>query len=393
MTIGVDERMALAREWDSLLEQVRELPEFTDFLESPSIGDLAEATSDGTVVIVNVSQWRCDALMVSRAGVRSVELPGLSRESAMARMRAYLQAVGDAHLASRSPEAMVARERMEGVLTDTLAWLWETVARPVLDAQRLSGPSEGRWPRLWWCPTGPLTLLPLHAAGGPGGWVMDRAVSSYTPTLRILAETPPAVSPEDDDRLLIVSLPETPGQPPLPGVVKETDALRKLFAGRHTLLHGDDATKANVRAELARHRWAHLSCHATQDLTTPSRGGLIVYDGRLTVTDLAEEDRKGDFAFLSACKTATGGTTLPDEAITLAAVLRYTGYRHVIATLWAVDDSVTAPLVHALYLALTRSGYFDPENAAVALHQVIRAFRAGLPTRPSLWVPFVHVGP
>jgi CHAT domain-containing protein len=33
-----------------------------------------------------------------------------------------------------------------------------------------------------------------------------------------------------------------------------------------------------------------------------------------------------------------GGVDLLDEAITLAAALHYTGYRHVVAALWSVDN-------------------------------------------------------
>jgi hypothetical protein len=47
-------------------------------------------------------------------------------------------------------------------------------------------------PRLWWLPTGPLTFLPLHAAGVYTGkeadCLSDYAVSSYVPTLSALAE-------------------------------------------------------------------------------------------------------------------------------------------------------------------------------------------------------------
>ncbi|CAM5605549.1 CHAT domain-containing protein [Streptomyces canarius] len=58
----------------------------------------------------------------------------------------------------------------------------------------LCGPLD--WPRLWSCAAGVIATLPLHAAGyrdpddvEPGHaaeTVMDRAVSSYTATLRAL---------------------------------------------------------------------------------------------------------------------------------------------------------------------------------------------------------------
>jgi hypothetical protein len=39
---------------------------------------------------------------------------------------------------------------------------------------------------MWWVPTGNLSYLPLHAAGRDDECVLDRVVSSYTPTVRSL---------------------------------------------------------------------------------------------------------------------------------------------------------------------------------------------------------------
>ena len=82
-----------------------------------------------------------------------------------------------------------ARRDLEATLSQVLEWLWDTVAEPVLAALGFDdAPEEGQpWPRLWWCPTGLLTLFPLHAAGyhgtadGHARSVLDRVVSSYTP--------------------------------------------------------------------------------------------------------------------------------------------------------------------------------------------------------------------
>lgn len=101
---------------------------------------------------------------------------------------------------------------------------------------------------------------------------------------------------------------------------------------------------------------------------------------------------RGDFAFLSACKTATGGVTLPDEAVTLAAALHYTGYRHVIGTLWSIHDETAATVAEVVYADLTSAGAFEPGRAAAALHAAMRGLRdAGTPL--SHWTPFTHTGP
>ena len=52
-------------------------------------------------------------------------------------------------------------------MLDVLDWLWDVIAGPVLTALGHTGPPGpgDPWPRVWWCPTGPLTVLPIHAAG------------------------------------------------------------------------------------------------------------------------------------------------------------------------------------------------------------------------------------
>jgi CHAT domain len=76
------------------------------------------------------------------------------------------------------------------------------------------------------------------------------------------------------------------------------------------------------------------------------RGVLLPYDwdtaGHVGVTDMTAGFHAGEFAFLSACQTATGGLANSDEAINLAAALQYAGWRHVIGTLWSIWDTSAA---------------------------------------------------
>jgi len=77
----------------------------------------------------------------------------------------------------------------------------------------------------------------------------------------------------------------------------------------------------------------HLACHAGQQHADPASSGFALWDGTLTITDLAAQPTQGrDLAFLSACQTAAGSVRHLDEAIHLAAAMQFLGYRHVIAT-------------------------------------------------------------
>jgi len=222
--------------------------------------------------------------------------------------------------------------------------------------------------------------------------VLDRVVSSYTPTLRALLEARAASAP-GPEKILFVGMPETPGQADLPNVQVEADLIDEIFAGRRTKLIGENATREKVLEQLPGHAWVHFACHGEQNLDDPSRGGVLIYKDTLTVTDLSAQQYRGEFAYLSGCKTALGGVNLPDEAITLAAALHYTGYRHVIATLWSVWDAEAAQVAKDVYAELAAGGGLDARNAAGALHTAVSRLRENHRDRPSVWTPFAHTGP
>ena len=114
----------------------------------------------------------------------------------------------------------------------------------------------------------------------------------------------------------------------------------------------------------------------------------------LTIADITSQQFHAEFAGLFACKTATGGAHLLDEAITLTAALHYTGYRHVIGTLWSVYDTADiTDLIRAVYRRITVDGSLTPEFSAWALHLAVRSLRDKYPDRPRLWTPFTHTGP
>lgn len=421
-------RRDLAVRWDRLLNHVRSMPGFSRFLLPPRVDTLRSAAEAGPVVVLNVSTRRCDALLLQEKGVRLKELPELTAKAVSEEVTRYLSVLGEAERTAAecfsaremacdqgTPEATrqyveaqraraEAQQAMEHTLCEIMAWLWETIAEPVLTALGIGGPPAPNrpWPRVWWCPTGALRLLPLHVAAHPDAdgrrnhrAVLDRTISSYTPTLRALIQARQHLADVGAaDRILVAALPETPGLPHLPNVNREKELLAALFPGhRHTLLESEQATRSKVSQALPDHRWAHLSCHGDQNLSQPLQGGLLLYDGMLTFNDVIGQRHYGEFAFLSACKTATDGINFADEIVTVAGALHYTGYRHVIACSWSILGSKAADLAEAVYADLSSDGTFSPGRAAEALHNGIRMLRDRYPSHPSVWMPFTHTGP
>lgn len=437
---GMDRRIALSREWDGLVGAVRELgrargiPELADFLRPPKAASLKAAGAEGAVVAVNVSVLRCDALLVTDTGVRSLPLPRVTAYGVEARTVAYLVALRTLERATwelqsaraafdggaRSPEVFfrlsaarsalsAARTAAEEELSTVTAWLWDEICGPVLDALGHTGVPAGPnpLPRVWWCPTGLLNLLPLHAAGHhhePAGerprTVLDRVVSSYTPTVRALLAARSRPAAGGPGRMLFVA-PEPVGLPPLESIAEDREALAGRFGERLTLLEGPDATAEAVLAALRHHPWVHFSTHAGQDLDDPGIGAIALRDDALTVHDLAEGSYSGELAFLSACQTAVGGIDLANEAITLSAALHVAGFRHIIGTLWSVQDRAAAAVTQEFYGYVdadeaTGPGSahdFDSSAAARHLHRAVHALRERDRTQLTAWVPFVHIGP
>jgi CHAT domain-containing protein len=173
------------------------------------------------------------------------------------------------------------------------------------------------------------------------------------------------------------------------------DLLSTLVAAEaRTVLQGPAATRQAVLDALPSHAWVHFSCHGQQYMAAPAMGGLVLSDQVLTIADVAGHRRTaGELAFLSACKSATGGVGVADEAMDLATALQYLGYRHVVATLWSVSEGAAANVVADVYHRLVRAGQLDTRNTAEALHHAVRALRAESPYRPSRWTSFRHVGP
>jgi tetratricopeptide (TPR) repeat protein len=398
-------RRAAAAAFDQLIEEVRELPGFGSFLRPPAARDLVPAR--GHIVMVNVSRFGSHALILSAdadadadADVTAVPLPALTPDVVLTEVVAFLGAVDDA-ASKRARTRAAGQRRME----QTLGWLWDAVAGPVLKRLGITGPPRNGepWPRLWWCPSGLMSFLPLHAAGhhdtssdAAPATVIDRVVCSTTPTLRALAHAGRGVADPvkpGSDRAVVVAMSYTPGnRSDLPGAEAEASLVRRHFPGTEvSTFTGWAATHEAVLAALPEARWAHFACHGDSDLTDPSSSHLLLADHQthpLTVVDLAGlRMDSAELAFLSACSTARPGGRLADEAIHLASAFQLAGYRHVIGTLWPIGDQHAVDIADLIYTAITTTG-----DIAAAVHTATRHMRDRWPNHPLVWASHMHVG-
>ncbi|MFI2031827.1 CHAT domain-containing protein [Streptomyces buecherae] len=391
-------RRATATAFDHLVADIQKLPGFDRFLHPPAVADLRP--DEGQVVIVTVSSYGSYALILPADGeVTAVPLPTLTPDAVLAEVGDFLRAVEDTTINST-----LTRDAAQDRMTRTLGWLWDTVAGPVLDAMGITRtPRDGEsWPRLWWCPSGLLSFLPLHAAGHHDTasdtvprTVLDRVVCSVTPTLRAFAHSRRAADspPPHAGRAVMVAMPKTPGgYADLSGAEAETEVLCRHFPGEIEMLTGTAATHDAVLDALTGAQWAHFACHGRSDLVDPSAGLLVLADHHnrpLTVMDLARlRIDDAELAFLSACSTARPSGRLADEAIHLASAFQLAGYRHVIGTLWRIGDWQAVGVADLIYSAIA-----DGADVAEAVHSATHRMRDQWPKNPSVWASHIHVGP
>ncbi|MGQ4336321.1 CHAT domain-containing protein, partial [Streptomyces hayashii] len=458
------DRRLTVEEFAAVLDEIRALDGFASFALPPSVKDLLAHADQGPVVVFNISDHRSDALLLTSKGITALELPGL----VPARVTEQTDLFRRARRVAVSGPDQHSREEAQATLVEVLGWLWDEAVGPVMEALERDGhlavehaesddsgesgqageSGEEKLPRVWWAPGGLLGQLPVHAAGHHTATagearprtVMDRAVSSYTPTVRALGyarerSSSPAARPPAAPRSLIVAMPTTPGLPgggrlgfvdaevamlrsrlPDPVLLREPEPTGAAAApaaaapaATGTAATGTAAalpTKANVLAHLPECTIAHFACHGAGDLADPSKSLLLLHDHTddpLTVAGLAPValDRTR-LAYLSACGTAVVDTpALRDEAIHLTSAFQLAGIPHVIGTLWEIDDQ-TAVTVADLFYAGLRVGAAgeDCAESARALHAAVRRLRDGhgLPapfdrTRaPLLWAAHVHAG-
>ena len=337
---------------------------------------LRVAADHGPVVVINIADLGCDVLLISD-DIQVIPLPGVTGAEVSQRAAQFLDAV--AGMSTRIDFAV--RLEHDQTMMDTLAWLWDHITGPVLAALGIEKRADP--PRIWWCPTGDLALLPLHAAHhrATDTYVHDLVVSSYTPTLNTLIAARTASHTTKPTTIAVGMTTE------LPAVPEELTALAESTT-TITELRDTAATPEAVLAALRTHNRAHLACHGIHNPDDPSGSGLRLHGGLLTVRDLAEQQLPAaEFAFLAACHTAAGGHTLVDEVITLASALQMCGYQQVIGGLWTVEDEIMPTLVRDVYQRIPVSG------EAHALHEATRRLRA-VPryASPLFWASLAHIG-
>ena len=416
-------------------EEIRELEEFKDFQKPLSAAKMKELANQGPIVVINVSELRSDAFIVTENEIKLINLPCLSYKELKLRIDA-LEKLGNG---GRTGIVRFDNESNSTDMdpTEILLWLWDKAVHEIIDSAPLQASK-----RIWWIVTGIASRVPFHAAGdhtqGSTDNVNTRAVSSYISSFAALrfarqqAAGAAAVSPINplrDTRMLLVTVTKNPPGYDNLEAKHEIKAIKEVFSrfaseepktrlgdvprpsGR--FVHLEAPSPITVLSSLPLYSFVHFACHGTNVAHDPSESGLVlVEDGvaktltvsQLETTPLFEFGEVGEIAYLAACSTAQirDNSTLSDEALHLGNVLQALGYTHVIATLWRVNDTAAGEVARVFYESLltrengasSSSDISKRLDAAGALHDAIinyqNIYRGG--EYAFAWIPFVHIG-
>ena len=397
-----EHQLRLGQQWNDLLSDIRGIQGFETFLLPLPMGTLTAAATEGPVALLNVSRFRCDALVLrhrddGNTDLQVIRLPGV-----------------DASEVTRHAELMLSQSRREfgasgpgtpqGTVPDILEWLWDAVIEPVLAGQGLlSDYPPIPLPRIWWCPTGFLSCLPLHAAArrdaGPENRTsaLDHVISSYTPTISALARQFGGRQDHGNPvSAVVVAMQATPGGGGLPAVAAEAQLVADTCRGA-LVLEGPQARYEAVVAAVNNHSLAHFACHAVTDEDDPAASHLVLHDHEtkpLTVADIIRcPTDDAELAFLSACSTGQTSPGLLDEALHITSAFHIAGFPQVIGTLWPVEDTTAAEIVRDFYASYLPDGTDRPTaSAAYALHEAIQRAARRYRKYPLRWASYVHVG-
>jgi CHAT domain-containing protein len=160
------------------------------------------------------------------------------------------------------------------------------------------------------------------------------------------------------------------------------------------LLRGPETSMESVIEGMEAHSWVHFACHGVQDTIEPIKSAFALHNKCLELsTIITKSFPHADFAFLSACQTATGAEKLSEEAVHLAAGLMLAGYGSVIVTIWSIKDKDAPIIAGHVYTKLFSDTVPDSSRSAVSLHHAVKLLRQQVGDLEFLsWVPFIHIG-
>lgn len=295
--------------------------------------------------------------------------------------------------------------------------------------------------RLCIVPDGSLWNLPFQALHqGTSGYLLEQYALFYAPSLSVLREMerraaalnaahhlhaagkhrtaqPSAGSKNVQPELLALGNPKLSGESiakvriirrdeplsPLPDAEKEVNFLGRLYGpSNSTVLIGEQAQEATVKAEAGNYEVLHFATHAVLDDRNPLYSRIILSraegdvqeDGLLEAWEIMKLDLDAELAVLSACQTARGRVAAGEGVIGMSWALFVAGSPAAIVSQWKVDSARSAELMIEFHRDLrqrrrdSRLTYTRSES----LRQAALKLLHGPYNHPAYWAAFILIG-
>ncbi|KUJ17458.1 uncharacterized protein LY89DRAFT_53945 [Mollisia scopiformis] len=369
-------REALQTEFDKVVKEIQDDPDFRRFLEPTTAEELMAASESGTIIVVSASDSHSHALVVTPNEVVPISLRGFRLSQIQ-------------YWAGKLKAKDVTRGQMYGMLR----WLWRFLVAPILNSPIVIKASAGEVkPHICWVPVGALCALPIHAAGnyskaGPlEESALRRAISSYSPSIKALLYIQHSRREMDvgcrTDRVLLVSMEKTLDCRDLPYARQEVDLLNENLPSEATLIK-NMPLKKDVKEALPGSSIFHFAGHGISHPLDPLKSSLLLKDWKddaLTVEDLMTlnlDESPPFLAYLSACSTAViKDPKLIDEGIHLMSAFQLVGFHHVIGSLWALSDEHCVAVAADVYDEIMKSNMSD-DSVPCGLHNAVTRLSEG----------------
>ncbi len=237
---------------------------------------------------------------------------------------------------------------------------------------------------------GALRVIPPAAFHDGKQFLVEKYASASVPTLRLSNLEP---RNRENNRILAMGLTDAvEGFTALPGVEIEVNTIttNPVLLGNGFL--NQPFTVKNLQAQRQKQNYGiiHLATHADFLSNKADNAFIQFWDERLTINEIPSlrlDNPPIELLILSACKTAVGAN------LGISGVALESGVKSVMASLWAVSDAGTAPLMISFY-----SEFKGAASKAIALqkaqlsllsgkvhivdHQIV-----GLPNLPAISLP------
>ena len=367
---------AALREARDTVEQLKSA-ELEDYLgdecaavQLAKIAPVERVGKNAAVIYIVPLPDRTEMLISLASGIKRFKLP-----------------IGGEQLATESRELRLNLERRA-----TNAYLlqarqmYEWLIRPIKNELIANGVDT-----LVFVPDGALGTIPMAALQDGEHFLIEQFAVAVTPGLTLME---PKTTSRQNVRMLVGGVAEGRQDfPPLPNVAAELQSVAAIFNAEKLLDH--DFVSSRLKESFARtqYQMVHFATHG-QFEPDASKSFILTYDGKLTLDQLEELIRPGQFRgkpiellTLSACQTAAGDDR---AALGLAGVAIKAGARSALASLWFVHDESTAMLMREFYEQLRH----DPGiSKAKALQRAqLKVLTDGRFGHPCYWAPFLIIG-